>query len=106
LADERGAVVEQAVHRDRQADERRKREVPGLLEKFGKRVFRRLDQRLLVEQVVAGVGGQAEPRERPRAPLSSRAAWRISSTVEARLYCGSPTRTSGVATAARTNPWR
>ena len=48
----------------------------------------------------------ARARGKRRATAFSRAASRISSSVASRLYCGSATRTAGVATATRANPWR
>ena len=60
LADERGAVVEQALHRHRQADERGQRKSARLLQELGERRLGAVDECLLVEKIVAGVGREPE----------------------------------------------
>ena len=64
-----------------------------------------VEQRTLVEQVVAGVGRQAQfgKGHQRRAAL---AAWCSSATLCSALKAGSATRQRGTATATRAKPWR
>src|SRR5947207_864550 len=71
-AEERRAVVEAAVDRHRQADQRGERQVARAREKLRERVLGGVDQRALVEQIVAGVGGKAKLGEHGEQRLVAR----------------------------------
>ena len=73
------------------------------LEQARERRLGGVEQRALVEQVVAGVRREAELGKDDEGGASA-AARSISSSVASALCCGSPTRTSGVATATRAKP--
>jgi hypothetical protein len=59
-AEKGGAVVQQPVHRDGKADQRRDRQLAGALDEPRKRILGGVDQRLLVEEIVAGISGEPQ----------------------------------------------
>jgi hypothetical protein len=92
------------VDAQRQADDRNDRTRRGRLGDRAERRFAAVEQRALVEQVVAGVGRQAELRERDQhGALLGRL--RSSATDSAALKTGSATRILGTATETRAKPW-
>ena len=61
--DDGGTVVQQAVHLQRQRHHRDDRQVAGGLEHLAQRARGGVQQRLLVEQVLAGIGRQPQLRQ-------------------------------------------
>jgi hypothetical protein len=89
---------------DRHADDRHERERLRGGHHRPERLETAVEHGPLLEEIVAGVGGQPELGKEREDRLQSR-RWRMPSIVWRPLKAGSATRTSGVATATRTRSW-